>query len=30
MGFEKQVTAPGHGPKPVTGQKVTVHWCVAC
>ena len=30
MGFEKQVTAPGHGSKPVTGQKVTVHWCVPC
>ena len=27
MGFEKVVTAPGHGPKPVAGQNVTVHWC---
>ncbi|KAL5855015.1 hypothetical protein ACOSQ4_004817 [Xanthoceras sorbifolium] len=25
MGVEKQILTPGNGPKPVTGQKVTVH-----
>ncbi|KDO43410.1 hypothetical protein CISIN_1g033778mg [Citrus sinensis] len=25
MGIEKQILTPGNGPKPVAGQKVTVH-----
>ena len=26
MGFTKEVLAQGNGPKPVPGNKVTVHW----